>query len=109
VDGPRSVHVAWQSCAVVFLSAVELVLFWLTVPRLGGRFYLAAVLAALSPMGFLTAFLSRKFFAGTLSDSNGTPPVRLKNFGAVRSIDMNLTAVISALFSLFAILAVYRA
>jgi hypothetical protein len=61
--GHARFHVVWQSCAVVFLSAVELILIWLTAPGLDGRFYLAALLAALSPMGVLTAFLSRKFFA----------------------------------------------
>jgi len=55
------------------------------------------------------AFLSRKCFAGTFSDPNGIPPARVRIFGAACSIDTNLAAVIVALFSLFAILAIYRA
>jgi hypothetical protein len=71
--GHARFHVVWQSSTVVFLSAVELILIWLTAPRLDARFYLAALLAALQPSGVLTAFLSRKCFADTLSDPQRNP------------------------------------
>ena len=106
--GHARFHVVWQSSTVVFLSAVELLLIWL-MPRSDSRFYLAALLAALSPMGFLAAWVSRRLFAGTLSDPNGIPPARLRIFGADRYVDLNLTAVIAALVSLLLILALYRA
>jgi hypothetical protein len=92
----------------VFLSVVALFLIWVPGPYFAGRFYLAALLAALSPLGFLTAFLSRRLFAGTLSDPNGIPPAHFTLFGTVRTIDMNLTAVIAALLSLIAIIEIYR-
>jgi hypothetical protein len=106
--GHARFHLVWQGSTVVFLSALELVLVWSSGPDATLGFYLAALLAALSPMGFLTAFVSRKLFGGTLSDPNGIPAARLHLFGAVRSIDMNLAAVLGALVSLSAILAVYR-
>ena len=106
--GHARFHVVWQSSTVVFLSVVELFLVWVLGPNHAERFYLAAVLAGLSPMGFLSAFLSRKLFAGTLSDPNGIPPAHIKLFGAVRSIDINLVAVVAALFSLCVIVEIFR-
>ena len=107
--GHARFHVVWQSSTVVFLSVAELFVVWVSGANQTERFYLAAVLAGLSPMGFLSAFLSRKLFAATLSDPNGIPPARVRLFGVVRSIDMNLVAVVAALFSLFAIVEIYRA
>ena len=65
--------------------------------------------AAPSPMGISNRVSQPKVFRGTLSDSNGIPSCTPQNFGAVRSIDTKLTAVILALFLLLAILAIYRA
>lgn len=107
--GHARFHVVWQSSTIVLLSALEVGLIWLSAPFGAGRFYLAALLAALSPIGFFTAFLSRKLFAGTLSDPNGIAPVHVRLLGRVRSIDMNLVAVTLALLSLFAIVEIYRA
>jgi hypothetical protein len=106
--GHARFHVVWQSSTVVFLSALELVLVWWPGPYADHRFYLAALLAAASPMGFLAAFASRRLFGGTLSDPNGIPLARLHLFGRVRFIDMNLVAVIGALVSLTAMIAIYR-
>jgi hypothetical protein len=106
--GHARFHVVWQSSVVLFLSGLELFLVWWPGPYADSSFYLAALLGALSPMGFLTAFAIRKLFGGTLSDPNGIPPARLNLFGSVRSIDMNLAAVIAALVSLAAIIAIYR-
>jgi hypothetical protein len=106
--GHARFHVVWQGSTVVLLSIADLVLIWVSGPYSTGSFYFAALLAAISPIGFLTAFLSRRLFAGTLSDPNGIPPVRVSLFGTTRSIDMNLAAVIAALLALIAILGIYR-
>lgn len=109
MDWPRKVSCCLAEQHRGFSLGRRTLLIWLTAPRLDARFYLAALLAALSPSGFLIAFLSRKCFAGTLSDPNGIPSARVRIFGAACSIDTNLAGVIVALFSLFAILAIYRA
>jgi hypothetical protein len=106
--GHARFHVVWQSCTIVLLSGLELVLVWSSGPDADRRFYLATLLAAASPLGFLSAFASRKLFKGTLSDPNGIPPAHLKIFGSTRDIDLNLVAVIVALISLSAIIAIYR-
>ncbi len=87
---------------------VGLVLIWYRSPYEAQRFYLAALLAALSPLGFLTAFISRRLFAGTLSDPNGIRPVRLWLLGSLRTIDVNLAAVTGALLSLLALIAIFN-
>jgi hypothetical protein len=106
--GHARFHVVWQSIAVFLLSAVELLLLWIPTPFATQCFYLASLLAAISPLGFLAAFASRKVYGGTLSDPNGIPPVHLKLFGTVRAIDLNLAAVLAALVSLLAFIAIFR-
>jgi hypothetical protein len=88
--GHARFHLVWQSSTVVLLSVVGLFLIWHRGPCEAQRFYLAALLAALSPLGFLTAFISRRLFAGTLSDPNGIRPARLWLLGSLRTIDVNL-------------------
>lgn len=105
--GHARFHVVWQSCGVALLSLLELVLIWLHSTYRKEAFYLASVLAAMSPLAFLIAWLGRKIYEGTLSDPNGIPPVRLMLFGTRFSIDLNLTAVVAALISLPVILAMY--
>lgn len=100
-------HVVWQSVTVALLSALAFVLIWLHGPYQKDAFYVALLLTALSPLGFMIAFASRKIFWGTLSDPNGIRPVRLTLFGVVFSIDLNLVAVVVALLLLGAILAIY--
>ena len=106
--GHARIHLVWQSSTTGLLQLLGLVLIWASGSDGEAGFYLAAVLAALSPLGFLTALLSRRFFAGTLSDPNGIHPVRLKVFGTDRLIDLNLCAVVAALLSLWVILTIYR-
>lgn len=89
---------------VALLSVAELVLIW--SGRTAG-FYLASLLAALSPIAFLVAFATRRVFGGTLSDSNGIPPARVNLLGTVRSFDMNMVAVVVALIALALIDAIY--
>jgi hypothetical protein len=88
--GHARFHLVWQSATIVFLSALELLLIWFSGLNDTPAFYLALVLAALSPLGFLTAYVSRRRYAGTLSDPNGIPSARVRLFGDVRAIDMNL-------------------
>ena len=95
--GHARFHVVWQTFTIALLSVVELVLIWSW--RTDG-FYLASLLAALSPIAFLVAFAARRLFGGTLSDPNGIPPARVNLLGAVRSFDMNLVAVVVALIAL---------
>jgi hypothetical protein len=106
--GHARFHLVWQGATIMFLSALELFLVWWSGPYADGRFYLAALLASFSPIAFLAALASRKLFGGTLSDPSGIPPARLRLFGRVRALDMNLAAVILALASLIAIAVIYR-
>lgn len=102
--GHARFHVVWQTLTVALLSIVELVLIW--SGRTGG-FYLASLLAALSPIAFLMAFATRAQFGGTLSDPNGIPPARVNLLGTVRSVDVNLVAVVVALIALVLLVAIY--
>ena len=102
--GHARFHVVWQTLTVALLSVVELVLIW--SGRTGG-FYLASLLAALSPIAFLVAFATRTQFGGTLSDPNGIPQAKVNLLGTVRSVDVNLVAVVVALISVLLIDAIY--
>lgn len=103
--GHARFHVVWQTVTVALLSGVELGL--IASGRRDG-FYLALVLAAVSPVGFLVAVAGRGLFGGTLSDPNGVRPVRGTVFGVERSIDLNVVAVVLALIALAAIEWMYR-
>ena len=70
-------------------------------PSFGSLFYRGVTL------GFVIAFVSRRMFGGALSDPNGIPPLRLTLFGVVLCVDLNFAAVVAALASLGAILAIY--
>jgi hypothetical protein len=105
--GHARFHVVWQSVSVALLSILELVLIWLHGPCQKEEFYLALLLTAVSPLGFMIALVSRTMFGGTLSDPDGIPPARLILFGVGLSIDLNFVAVVAALLSIGAILAIY--
>jgi len=79
--GHARFHVVWQSVSVALLSVLELVLIWFQGPYQKDAFYLTLLLTAISPLGFMIAFVSRRIFGGTLSDPNGIPPVRLTCLG----------------------------
>ena len=106
--GHARFHLVWQGGTVVLLAIVGLVLLWHPGPCEAQRFYLAALLAALSPLGFLAAFATRKLFGGTLADPNGISPARIKLLGSTRVVDLNVVAVFAALLSLFAMVWIYR-
>jgi hypothetical protein len=105
--GHARYHVVWQSASVAFMSIVELVLIWWPGAWRHEGFYLASMLAATSPLGFMAAFISRRLYEGALFDANGVPPLRMKILGVVRSIDMNFVVVVTALIALAAIDAIY--
>ena len=106
--GHARFHLVWQSSTVVLLSMLGLILIWHQGPYEDQRFYLAALLAALSPLGFLTAFMARSLFGGTLSDPNGIPPARVTLLGSTREIDLNLVAVVTALLSILVMIWGFR-
>jgi hypothetical protein len=106
--GHARFHLVWQACTVVLLSVVGLVLIWHRGPNEAERFYLALLLASLSPFGFMTAFSSRRLFTGTLSDPNGIRPAGLRLFGSLRTFDLNLAAVVGALVSLLMMIWIFN-
>jgi hypothetical protein len=107
--GHARFHVVWQSVTVALLAGVELILIWSHGLSEMEGFYVACLLASLSPLGFLSALATRKRYGGTLSDPNGIPPVQIVLWGIKLSIDMNLAAVVAALVCLVIIIVIYRA
>jgi hypothetical protein len=105
--GHARFHVVWQSMNVALLSAIEIGLIWWRGPRATQRFYLAVILASVSCCGFLLALFGRRLYGGTLSDPDGIPPARIAIAGRTRSVDLNLAAILAALFTLAAILRIY--
>ncbi len=105
--GHARFHVVWQSLSVALFSIVELMLIWSRSPNQSVAFYFAALLAGVSPLGFLIAFAGRRIFHGTLSDPNGIPPLSLVFFGKRVSVDLNFAAVVAALISIAAIVWIY--
>jgi hypothetical protein len=105
--GHARFHLVWQSISIALLSILEIVLIWWQGPYQRENFYLASILAAVSPLGFILAWMGRRIFGGTLSDPNGIPPVRLMLSGRQFCIDLNLAAVVAALISLLVILGIY--
>lgn len=92
---------------MTLLSIVELALIWSQSTSRKETFYLAAILAAVSPLAFIILWLGRRIIVGTLSDPNGTLPLRVTLFGAKFVVDLNLAAVVAALISLPVILSLY--
>jgi hypothetical protein len=101
-------HVVWQTLTMVLLAVVEVAVIWGGWMDAERGFYLAAMLAALSPAAFLLSFAVRGWFGGALSDVNGIQPLRVVIGGRALLIDMNLVAVIAAVISLAAFVAIYR-
>lgn len=101
-------HVVWQTLTMVLLAVVEVALIWGGYVGAERGFYLAVTLAALSPAAFLLSFAGRVWFGGALSDVNGIQPLRVVIGGRTLLVDMNLVAVIAAVISLAAFVAIYR-
>jgi hypothetical protein len=106
--GHARFHVVWQSITVGLLAGIQLILIWLRGASANQAFYIAATLVAISPLGFLAALLSRRFYGGQLSDLNGIPPLQVSIGRRVLSIDINVVAVVVALVILSAIILVYK-
>lgn len=101
-------HVVWQTLTMALLAVVEVGLIWGKIVGEGTGFYLALVLAGLSPVAFLLAWVARKSFDGALSDPKGIPPLRVTFFHRERSLDMNMVAVVTAMLFLAVIGFAYR-
>ena len=101
-------HVVWQTFTMVLLAVVEVALIWGGWVDAERGFYLAAMLAAVSPAAFLLSFAGRAWFGGALSDANGIRPLRMAVGGRTLLVDMNLVAVIAAVISLAAFVTIYR-
>jgi hypothetical protein len=106
--GHARFHVVWQSVTVTLLSAVELSLIWTTRPNREEAFYLAILLASLSPLSFLAASLAKGSYGGTLSDPNGIRPLRMTIRGTAYRLDGNQLAVILALITLGGIISIFK-
>ena len=101
-------HVVWQTLTMVLLAMIEVALIWGGWVDAEHGFYLAAMLAAVSPAAFLLSFAGRAWFGGALSDANGIRPLRMAVGGRTLLVDMNLVAVIAAVISLAAFVTIYR-
>jgi hypothetical protein len=101
-------HVVWQTVTTALASVVELGLLWSGWVSAELGFYLALVMASLSPIGFLVAWATRRWFGGALSDPNGIQPVRLALGRRVIAVDMNLAAVVAALVTMSVIVMIWR-
>ncbi len=101
-------HVVWQTLTMVLLAMIEVALIWGGWVDAERGFYLAAMLAAVSPAAFLLSFAGRAWFGGALSDANGIRPLRMAVGGRTLLVDMNLVAVIAAVISLAAFVTIYR-
>ena len=106
--GHARFHVVWQAGTSALAAALQVVLIWAAWPLPESSFYLACLLAALSPIGFLGAALTRRLYGGTFSDVNGIPPVYLRLRTRSIAIDLNLCVVIAALLCLGLFLYLYR-
>lgn len=105
--GHARFHVVWQSLQVSLLSAVAIALVWMPTADSARFFYVAIVLAALSPIAFLVTFACRCLFHGTLSDPGGIPSWRFVLAGRPRSLDLNLVAVLASLAVLLFLTALF--
>lgn len=105
--GHARFHLVWQTCSVAILSLVETWLVWSNTSD-SSRFYLAAALAAVSLLGFLFAQAARRVYGGTLHDSNGILPLRLRLGGRIIEVDGNAAAVYCAIPVLIFIVALFH-
>jgi hypothetical protein len=106
--GHARFHVVWQTLTMALLAVVELGLLWSRCVGEERGFYLAMLLAGLSPVAFLGSCATRRAFGGTLSDTNGILPKRVVIGRRVVLVDMNLAAVLGALVVMGVIVAMYR-
>lgn len=101
-------HVVWQSVGAFLLCAAEVALLWWPGPLEAERFYLAAGLTLLPFLAFLGALAGMRSYGGALSDPNGMPRARVRFFGTVHYLDMNVVAIVAGLFVLCGAVALYK-
>lgn len=101
-------HVVWQSVTVAILSGVELALLWYRGFPRDAAFYLAVLLAAVSPLAFFVALATRKRYDGALSDPNGMRACAFGTGHRTFSVDLNVVAISVAVLALAAIVVLYQ-
>lgn len=106
--GHARFHLVWQAVSYALLSLLEVALIMMPGPLHDQRFYLAAILAGIPMLSFMTAFFSQKIYGGTLINRNGIPPTKMKWFGSEILIDLNLATEVTALLMLMATVALFR-
>jgi hypothetical protein len=93
---------------VVLESVVELGLLWGGFVGESLGFYLALLLASLSPVAFLLTSATKRWFGGALSDPHGIQPRQVAVGRRRIEVDMNLAAVVAALLTMGAIVLLYE-
>jgi hypothetical protein len=100
--------VVWQTSTTTLAAAAELVLLWSGWVVEAQGFYLALMMASLSPIGFLATCATKRWFGGALSDANGIKPVPVRVRGKIVKVDLNLVAVVAALVTMGVIVFIYK-
>jgi hypothetical protein len=97
-------HVVWQVLSYCGVALIALGLIWTAGGT--GRLWIAVGLAASAYAGFFGAVFSRPLFGGTLTDTNGVPPIGTVTVGSRPVLlDANVT-FFGAMVVLLAIAAV---
>jgi hypothetical protein len=91
--GHARFHLVQQVFTLLPAAVIEVALLWWPGHAMRERFYLAAVLAATSLVGFLVATLARPLYGGRLHDPNGIQPVRFRVGSRLIKFDMNVPIV----------------
>jgi hypothetical protein len=77
--GHARFHLVWQTASFACLAVFEVLLVLVGGPLHDEHFYLASMLAGVPMFGFFAAFISRRIYKGTLSNSNGMPLLKIKS------------------------------
>ena len=91
--GHARFHAVWQTFALTLASVVEVAMIWWITPDSRVLFYLATLLTALPITSFLIATFARPLYGGTLHDSNGIRPARIRWGARIFEVDINLVLV----------------
>ena len=94
--GHARFHVVQQSFWYLTAAMAEIAMLWLILPGGPSLFYLATLFTALPIAAFLIAAVTRSIYGGTLHDSNGVRPVRIRIGGRIREVDMNIVLIVVA-------------
>jgi hypothetical protein len=94
--GHARFHLVQQVFTLLPAAAIEMALLWCPGAAFHARFYLAALLTGTSLAGFLVAACTRPLYGGTLHDSNGMRPFRLRIGSRLIVFDLNVPIVLLA-------------